>query len=101
VFNDEFFPDDYFPSDHFGDFGFETQQDESTIGVFGTEHYECDRCAFHYPRKMMIVQNGLALCKGRGTNNCFDKPGFSANFARKPFKIEETPRPLPSRSEDL
>jgi hypothetical protein len=100
------FPDDYFPPDHFADdyfdpVGFITQQDESTIGVFHTEHYACDRCGFHYPRKMVVVQNGLVVCRGRGTNDCMDKPGFTANFNRRPIRVEEPPRPLPVRSEDL
>jgi hypothetical protein len=101
MFDDDYFGTDHFGEDYFGEVGFETQQDESTIGVFRTEHYRCDRCAFHYPRKMVIVQNGLVVCRGRGTNNCMDKPGFTANFNRRPIKVEEEPRPLPVRIEDL
>jgi hypothetical protein len=101
MFDDDYFGEDFFGEDYFGEVGFETQQDESTIGVFGTEHYQCDRCGFHWPRKMVVVQNGTVVCRGRGSNNCMDKPGFTANFNRRPIRVEEPPRPLPVRTEEL
>jgi hypothetical protein len=102
VFNPNFWGDDYYGDDFWGeDTSLVSMQDESTIGVYRTEHYECDRCGSHYPRKMVVVQNGMVVCRGRGTNNCMDKPGFTAHFNRKPIRVEEPPRPLPVRSEDL
>lgn len=101
MFPDDYFPPDHFAEDYFDPHGFVTQQDESTVGVFGTEHYACDRCGFHYPRAWVIVQNGLTVCRGEQTNNCFDQPGFTANFNKRRHRIEEEPKPLPKWTGEL
>lgn len=65
------------------------------------EWYTCDRCGFHYPRNRMVNQNGLNLCRGSMTNNCYDLPGHSAAERQLDVPYEQRPEPLPNEDVDL
>lgn len=81
---------------------FDEPRDESTLpGQFREEHYKCDRCGFNYPRARILAQNGLVVCRGPETNNCFDLPGAAAERIHKFPVIEAHPDPLPSWDGDL
>jgi hypothetical protein len=67
----------------------------------GTEWYTCDRCGTHYPRRLVAVQNGRVRCKGSGTHNCWENPGYQASLKNIDIGYEATPEPLPSSDEDL
>lgn len=67
----------------------------------GEEWYECQRCGFNYPRHQVLVQNGLIVCRGPDTTNCFDLPGHAAELARIDVPAEKPIEPLPEVTEDL
>lgn len=78
-----------------------TTQTEQRGPRRGEERYNCDRCDFQYPRSQVIVQNGLIVCSGPGTNNCRDMPGRDALRKDYPRRTEENPPDLPIVDEDL
>lgn len=67
----------------------------------GSEWYECSRCGFNYPRSRVAVQNGLILCKGTHTTNCWDLPGHSSHMNKLDLPREQPTEPLPSTTEEL
>jgi hypothetical protein len=68
---------------------------------FGTEWYTCGRCGLEYPRKMVVVQNGLVVCRSSGTVGCVDEPGAVPARARLTLPLEQPLDPLPEIVEDL
>jgi hypothetical protein len=67
----------------------------------GSEWYECDRCGNNYPRASVIVQQGLVVCSGGGTLNCFDQPGRDYFTQDLETGYEETPSDLPQDNETI
>lgn len=67
----------------------------------GEEWYDCARCGFPYPRHQVAVQNGMILCRGANTTNCWDLPGHSANMTNLDIPREAPIEPLPSVTEEL
>lgn len=67
----------------------------------GSEWYQCMRCGLPYPRSMVIVQNGLIVCRGPRTVGCYDEPGHAADMNRLDLPREIPIDPLPSVVEDL
>jgi len=65
------------------------------------EWYTCDRCGVWYPRQKMMNQNGLNLCTGFDTRNCWDKPGHAVRERQLDIPYEERPEPLPWTDEEL
>lgn len=66
-----------------------------------SEWYECTRCGFNYPRGSIIVQNGLILCTGPNTTECYDLKGAGA-YRSQLGDVTEKPIPdLPFVDEDL
>jgi hypothetical protein len=62
-----------------------------------TEWYNCQRCGEQFPRKDVIVHNGLVICVVR----CKDEPGRDAFVKQTEIRREAPPDPLPQVSEDL
>lgn len=67
----------------------------------GSEWYECQRCGFPYPRASVIVQNGLIVCRGPNTTNCWDEKGHSAFMLDVDAPREKPIPPLPSVTEEV
>lgn len=67
----------------------------------GSEWYTCDMCGEHYPRRLVMVQNGRIKCIGQETRNCWDEPGAEPARRQIDINYERNPEPLPSVDEDL
>jgi hypothetical protein len=65
------------------------------------EWYRCQRCDWYYPREKMINQNGLNVCKGTGTHDCYDRRGHAAEYINLDVPYEQNPEPLPWESTEL
>jgi hypothetical protein len=65
------------------------------------EWYVCDRCGTYYPRERMLNQNGLNLCTGADTHNCWDKRGHAVNERFLDIPYEQRPEPLPWQDDEL
>jgi hypothetical protein len=61
------------------------------------------RCGFPYPRRSVIVQNGMTLCHGQNTIHCYDEQGYEALYKQSVIDLprEQPIPPLPEVSEDL
>lgn len=67
----------------------------------GSEWYACQRCDRNYPRAKVLVQNGLIVCHGPNTLNCYDERGHDAYMSDLRVPREKPIPPLPSRVEKL
>lgn len=67
----------------------------------GEEWYTCNRCGLDYPRSDVAVQNGLILCRGPNTTQCWDEPGFAAELKNVRVPREKPIPSLPQTTEDL
>lgn len=98
-----------FDSDSFDSGGFDTglalDISAPNSGVTGNREgenwWKCDRCDWYYPQSKMVNQNGLNLCKGVATHDCYDLPGHAAEMIDLDIPYEQRPEPLPFEDEDL
>lgn len=65
------------------------------------EWYTCSRCGGNFPRPKVLYQNGLLVCKGEGTYNCYDQPGRQAYLGDVDLPTEQPIEPLPEVTEEI
>lgn len=63
---------------------------------FFSEWYNCQRCDVQWPRKDIIVHNGLTICL-----RCKDEPGRDADLKNTDIRREGPIPPLPRITEDM
>jgi len=63
--------------------------------------YTCGRCGNDYPESRVLVQRGLIVCQGIGTNHCHDQRGYAAERRRLRLPLERPNTQLPIDSGDL
>ena len=70
-------------------------------GLSGRKWKECSRCGFDWPIFMMLRQNGVFVCSGPLTNDCFDDKGARWHFSHIRYPRQEGYDPDPTGPGDV
>lgn len=70
-------------------------------GHTGRAWRDCSRCGFSYPLSHLIRQNGVLVCSGAETNECFDEKNAQWYFVQIRYPRREGFDPEPAGPGDV
>lgn len=67
-----------------------------TNNRLGQRWWTCQRCDNQYPESKVVIQKGLVICTGEGTNKCMDEYGYQYHRTKLEVPYERIPEDPPN-----